>query len=91
MTTDYIKTDELYKPEETDWTQFTEDTESAFAQTKIPTNIHTANKIFTNIILMAEQHNTRKGKIHSNFRYTKIQAKYGEGALLTTDQLGEFD
>ena len=33
-----------------DWTQFTEDTESAFAQTTIPTNIHTANIIFTNII-----------------------------------------
>ena len=27
-----------------DWTQFTEDTESAFAQTTIPTNIHTANR-----------------------------------------------
>ena len=40
----------------TDWTQFTEDTESAFAQTTIPTNIHTANRIFTNIILMADKH-----------------------------------
>ena len=29
-----------------DWTQSTEDTESAFAQTTIPTNIHTANKNF---------------------------------------------
>ena len=28
-----------------DWTQFTEDTEFAFAQTTIPTNIHTANRI----------------------------------------------
>ena len=37
-----------------DCTKFTEDIESAFAQTTIPTNIHTANKIFTNIILMAE-------------------------------------
>ena len=35
-----------------DWTQFTDDTESAFAQTTVPTNIHTANKMFTNIILM---------------------------------------
>ena len=42
-----------YKKE--DWTQFTEDTESAFAQTTIPTNIHTANRIFTNIILMADK------------------------------------
>ena len=45
-----------------DWTQFTEDTESAFAQTTIPTNIHTANRIFTNIILMADKHNIPKGK-----------------------------
>ena len=51
-----------------DWTQFTEDTESAFAQTTIPTNIHTANRIFTNIILMAEKQNIPKGKMHSNYR-----------------------
>ena len=49
-----------------DWTQFTEDTDSAFAQTTIPTNIHTANIIFTNIILMADKHNIPKGKMHSN-------------------------
>ena len=46
-----------------DWTQFTEDTE-----TTIPTNIHTANIIFTNIILMAYKHNIPKGKMHSNCR-----------------------
>ena len=51
-----------------DWTQFTEDTESAFAQTTIPTNIHTANSIFTNIILMADRHTIPKGKMHSNCR-----------------------
>ena len=51
-----------------DWTQFTEDTESAFAQTTIPTDIHTANIIFTNIILMADNHNIPKGKMHSNCR-----------------------
>ena len=51
-----------------DWTQFTEDTESAFAQTTIPTNIHTANRIFTNIILMADKQNIPKGKMHSNCR-----------------------
>ena len=49
-----------------DWTQLTEDTESAFAQTTIPTNIHTANIIFTNIILMADKHNIPKGKMHNN-------------------------
>ena len=47
-----------------DWTQFTEDTESAFAQT----NIHTANRILTNIILMADKQNIPKGKMHSNCR-----------------------
>ena len=46
-----------------DWTQFTEDTWSAFAQTTIPTNIHTDNIIYTNIILMAE-----KRKMHRNCR-----------------------
>ena len=51
-----------------DWTQFTEDTGSAFVPTTIPTNIHTANRIFTNIILMADKHNIPKGKIHSNCR-----------------------
>ena len=49
-----------------DWTQFTEDTESAFAQITIPTNIHTANRIFTNIIQMADKHNIPNGKMHSN-------------------------
>ena len=51
-----------------DLTQFTEDTESAFAQTTIPTNILTANRMFTNIILMADKHNIPKGKMHSNCR-----------------------
>ena len=50
-----------------DWTQFTEDTESAFAQITIPTNVHTANIIFTHI-LMADKHNIPKGKMHSNCR-----------------------
>ena len=51
-----------------DWTQFTEDTESAFAQTTMPTNIHTANRILTNIILMADKQTIPKGKMHSNCR-----------------------
>ena len=51
-----------------DWTQFTEDTESAFARTTIPTNIHTANIIITSIILMADKQNIPKGKMHSNCR-----------------------
>ena len=47
-----------------DWTQFTEDTESAFAHT----TIHTANIMFTNIILMADKRNIPKGNMHSNYR-----------------------
>ena len=38
-----------------DWTQFTEDTECDFAQTTIPTNIHTANISFTYIILIIKE------------------------------------
>ena len=70
MTTDYIqrnrRTFTNYK--KADWTQFTEDTESAFAQTTIPTNIHTANRIFSKIILMADKHNIPKAKMHNNCR-----------------------
>ena len=51
-----------------DWTQVSEDIESAFGQTTIPTNIHTSNIIFTNIILIADKHNIPKGKLHSNCR-----------------------
>ena len=49
------------------WTQFTEDTESALAQNTISTHIHTANIIFTNI-LMTDKHSIPKGKMHSNCR-----------------------
>ena len=42
--------------------------ESAFAQTSIPNNIHTANITFTNIILMADKHNIPMGKMYSNCR-----------------------
>ena len=56
------------KNKKADWTQFTEDTEFAFSQTTIPTNIHTANRIFKNIIMMADKQNTPKGKMHSYCR-----------------------
>ena len=46
--------------EQSDWTQFTEDKESAFAQT----NIHTVNIMFTNIILMADKHNNNNNNIY---------------------------
>ena len=55
----------------TSWTTqnaLSSDTESAFAQTTIPTNIHTANIIFTSIILMEDKHNIPKGKMHNNHR-----------------------
>ena len=51
-----------------DWAQFIEDTESAFAQTTIPTNMHIENIIFTNIILMTGKHIIPKGKMQSNCR-----------------------
>ena len=46
-----------------DWTQLTEDTESAFAHTTIPANI-----FYTNIILVGDMHTIPKGKIHRNCR-----------------------
>ena len=65
MTTDYNKTD---GPLPTTRKQTGHNLVSAFAQTTIPTNIHTANRIFTNIILMADKHNIPNCKMHSNFR-----------------------
>ena len=44
------------------------DTELAFSQTTIPNDIHTANIIFTNIILVADKHNIPKGKMPSTSR-----------------------
>ena len=72
-----------------DWTQYTEDTESAFAQTTIPTNIHTANRIFTNIILMADKQNIPKGKMHSNCRLLPedIVCKITQGEQTPVTQL----
>ena len=54
---------DFHNYQKADWTQFTEDTD-AFAQT----NIHTANIMFTNIILMADKHNKPKGNMYSNCR-----------------------
>ena len=67
MTTDYNKAYGL-SPTTRKLTEHNsrKDTASAFAQTTIPTNIHTANIIFTNIILMADKHNISKGKMQSN-------------------------
>ena len=52
-------------------------TQSTFTQTTIPTNIHTANIIFTNIFLMADKHNrvrcTAIARPHSMQNLTKKQ------------------
>ena len=47
--------------------------ESAWAQTTITTNIHTANIIFANVILMADKHIIPKGKMHIMLTHTKKQ------------------
>ena len=67
MTTDYNKTDE-HSPTTRKLTGHNL-RESAFPQTTIHTNIHAANIIFTNIILMTDKHNIPKGKMHSNCRF----------------------
>ena len=59
----YRRTFTNYK--KANWTQFTKDTELAFLQTTISDDIHTANRIFTNIILLADKHNIPKGKMPS--------------------------
>ena len=69
MTTDYNKTDgPLPTTRKQTRHNLQKTQESAFAQTTIPTNIHTDNRIFTNIILMADKHIIPKGKMHSNCR-----------------------
>ena len=35
---------------------------------ELPTPMHTANLIFTNVMLIADKHNIRKGKLHINYR-----------------------
>ena len=47
------------------------------AQTNILTNIHTANIIFTNI-LMADKHNIPKSKMHINYPTTLCAKSYKE-------------
>ena len=62
----YRRTFTNYK--KANWTQFTKDTELAFSRTTISDDIHTANRIFTNIILLADKHNMPKGKMPSTSR-----------------------
>ena len=48
-----------------DWQSFTQEIEEALQDTPITDNVHTANKILTNIILSADKHHIPKGKIHN--------------------------
>ena len=68
MTTDYNKTDGPLPTTRKQTGHNLQKTQSPLAQTTIPTNIHTANISFTNIILMADKHNIPRGKMHSNYR-----------------------
>ena len=92
MNTDYNKTDG-HSPTTRKLTGHTEDTESAFAQTTIPTNIHTANIIFRLQALSMQTHKKKQHKKSKhlwsssqtpkwgdNFRDTKTQTKHMEGA-----------
>ena len=49
-----------------DWKKYTEETETAFSLMAPPSNSHTANKTFTDIILHADKHHIPKGKMQSN-------------------------
>ena len=51
-----------------DWTQFTEDTGSAFARAATPTNIRAANGVFADVILMADKQDIPGGGMHGNCR-----------------------
>ena len=67
MTTDYNKTDGLSPTTRKLTGHNLPKTQSpAFAQTTIPTNIHTVNIMFTHIILIADKHNIPKGMMHIN-------------------------
>ena len=50
------------------WTDFTEEIETALANTAPPTDVHNANTILTNIILQADKHNIPKGKVNDKHR-----------------------
>ena len=66
MTTDYNKTDGPLPTTRKQTGHNSQMTQSPLSL--IPTNIHTANRILTNIILMADKQNIPKGKMHSNCR-----------------------
>ena len=65
ITTEYNKTDRLTNYKNADWTQFTEDTDSAFAQNTTQ-HTHYHNQQF--FLQTSYKHNIPKGKKHSNCR-----------------------
>ena len=68
MTTDYNKTDGPLPTTKNCLDKIHRRHRVRFRSDHHTTNIHTANIIFTNIILMADKHNILKGNIHSNCR-----------------------
>ena len=51
-----------------DWTHFMEEIESSLQDTEPPSNIHLANKTFTDLLLNADKHHIPKGKIKPNLK-----------------------
>ena len=68
MTTDYNKTDGPLPTTEKQTGHNLQKTQSPLSLRPPYHHIHTANRIFTNIILMADKQNIPKGKMHNNCR-----------------------
>src|SRR6476661_3830119 len=45
------------------WTGFKEEIEQALSNTPVPDNVHTSNKLLTNLILTADKHHIPKGQV----------------------------
>src|SRR6478609_7968593 len=45
------------------WTDFKEEIEQALPNTPAPDNVHTSNKLLTNLILTADKHHISKGQV----------------------------
>ena len=62
--TDSKKTYTNYK--KANWENFTSEIETALEDTTDPADVHSSNKIITNLILKADKHHIPKGKINSH-------------------------
>ena len=56
-------TQNLYQLQESNWTCFKEEIEQALSNTPAPDNVHTSNKLLTNVILTADKHHIPKGQV----------------------------